>query len=141
MATINGTEGSDSLSGGTDSDSISGFGGNDFLAGNSGDDTIVAGAGNDTVYGDGGNDWLEGGSGNDLLSGGGGQDTYAFHEFGAANADSVGNFATAWDKIALDAAAFANIGAAGQFSNGDVRFYAAPGATGGHDADDEDPAW
>src|ERR1051325_10115528 len=109
MATINGTEGSDSLSGGTDSDSISGFGGND---------------------------WVEGGSGNDLLSGGGGQDTYAFHEFGAANADSVGNFATAWDKIALDAAAFANIGAAGQFSNGDVRFYAAPGATGGHDADD-----
>src|SRR5206468_4625640 len=56
--------------------------------------------------------------------------------FGAANADTVANFATSWDNIQLDAAAFANIGAGGRFAAGDVRFYAAPGATAGHDADD-----
>src|SRR6266850_1856903 len=127
MATFNGTEGNDSLSGSTDNDTINGLGGNDFLAG---------GAGNDTVFGDGGNDWLEGGAGNDSLSGGGGQDDLVFREFGAANADTVGGFDTNWDRIQLDAAAFAAIGAAGRFAAGDVRFYAAAGATGGHDADD-----
>src|SRR5438132_747888 len=136
MATFNGTEGNVSISGTTDADTINGFGGNDFLAGNSGDDSIVGGAGNDTIYGDGGNDWVEGGAGNDLVSGSGGQDDIVFREFGAANADSVGSFATSWDRVQLDVAAFANIGASGRFVAGDVRFYSAPGATGGHDADD-----
>src|SRR6267142_3798719 len=130
MATFNGTEGNDNISGGADADTINGFGGNDFLAGNAADDSIVGGAGNDTIYGDGGNDWVEGGAGNDLVSGGGGQDSYAFREFGADNADTVANFATGWDNIQLDAAAFASIGAAGRFALGDVRFYAAAGATG-----------
>src|SRR5919201_6327553 len=132
MATLNGTEGNDGLSGTDSNDTINGFGGNDFLAGNSGDDSIVGGAGNDTIYGDGGNDWVEGGAGNDLVSGSGGQDSIVFREFGAANADSVDGFASDWDKIQLDAAAFANIGAAGQFAAGDVRFFSAAGATGGH---------
>src|SRR6266404_1806351 len=136
MATLNGTEGNDTLIGTADADTINGLGGNDFLAGDSGDDSIVGGSGNDTIYGDGGNDWLEGGSGNDLLSGGGGQDSYAFRELGPANADSVANFATGWDNIQLDAGAFANIGATGRFGGGDVRFYAAPGAASGHTADD-----
>src|SRR2546421_7967000 len=92
MATFNGTEGNDSISGSGDADTINGFGGNDFLAGNSGDDSIVGGAGNDTIYGDGGNDWVEGGTGNDLVSGSGGQDSIVFREFGAANADTVANF-------------------------------------------------
>src|SRR5207302_9264756 len=83
-----------------------------------------------------GNDWVQGGTGNDSVSGGGGQDVYAFAEFGAQNADNVLNFATAWDAIQLDAGGFSNIGAAGRFSGGDVRFFAAPGASGGHDADD-----
>src|SRR4051812_29690171 len=136
MATLNGTEGNDSLTGTDSADTINGAGGNDFLAGGNGDDSIVGGTGNDTIYGDGGNDWLETSAGNDLVSGGGGQDAYAFREFGAANADTVAAFDTNWDKIQLDAAAFANIGAAGRFAGGDVRFFAAPGATGGHDADD-----
>src|SRR5213593_3340564 len=123
MATFNGTEGNDNISGTTDADTINGFGGNDFLAGNSGDDSIVGGAGNDTIYGDGGNDWVEGGAGNDLVSGSGGQDSLVFREFGAANADTVLNFATDWDKLQLDAGAFANIGAGGRFAAGDVRFY------------------
>src|SRR5436305_569542 len=136
MATFNGTEGNDGLSGTDSADTINGAGGNDFLAGNDGDDSIVGGAGNDTIYGDAGSDWIEGGSGNDLLSGSGGQDSLVFREFGAANADTVQNFSPDWDKIQLDAAAFANLGAAGRFTSGDVRFYAAPGANGGHDADD-----
>src|SRR5882762_8287321 len=109
MATLNGTEGNDTLVGGADNDSIQGFGGDDFLAG---------------------------GTGNDSVSGGGGQDDIVFREFGAANADTVGSFATSWDRIQLDAAAFAAVGASGRFAAGDVRFYAAADATGGHDADD-----
>src|SRR3954467_4145453 len=136
MATLNGTEGNDSLSGTDSADSISGFGGNDFLAGGNGTDTVVGGSGNDTVYGDGGDDWLEGGAGNDSLSGGSGQDNIVFREFGAANADTIGSFDAGWDRIQLDVAAFANIGASGRFTSGDARFYAAAGATGGHDADD-----
>src|SRR5437867_3822535 len=136
MATLNGTEGNDNVNGGAENDVINGFGGNDFLAGNSGDDSIVGGSGNDTIYGDSGNDWLEGGAGNDLISGSGDQDNIVFREYGAANADTVLNFAGGWDKIQLDAAAFANIGATGRFAAGDVRFYGAPGATAGHDADD-----
>src|SRR5258706_8524005 len=136
MATLNGTNGNDTIIGTTDADTINGLGGNDFLAGDSGDDSIVGGAGNDTIYGDGGNDWLEGGAGNDSMSGGGGQDNIVFREFGAANADTIGSFDANWDRIQLDAAAFADIGASGRFSAGDVRFYSAPGATGGHDADD-----
>src|SRR5260221_13418509 len=136
MATFNGTEGNDSISGTADNDTINGLGGNDFLAGNSGDDSIVGGTGNDTIFGDGGNDWIESGAGNDSISGGGGQDNLVFREFGAANADVVASFDTNWDKIQLDVAAFADIGASGRFAAGDVRFYSAPGATGGHDADD-----
>src|SRR5260221_7262621 len=136
MATFNGTEGKDSISGTTDNAPINGLGCNDFLAGNSGDDSIVGGTGNDTIFGDGGNDWIEGGAGNDSISGGGGQDNLVFREYGAANADVVGSFDTNWDKIQLDAAGFADIGASGRFAAGDVRFYSAPGATGGHDADD-----
>ena len=136
MATLNGTQGNDSLSGTTAADTINGFAGNDFIAGNSGDDSVAGGTGNDTIFGDGGNDWIEGGAGNDSLSGSGGQDDLVFREFGAANADVVASFATAWDRIQLDVAAFSAIGADGRFAAGDVRFYSAPGATGGHDADD-----
>src|ERR671936_1950232 len=122
MATINGTEGNDTLVGGADNDAISGFGGNDFLAGDLGDDTILGGAGNDTIFGDGGSDWLAGGAGNDSVSGSGGPDDIVFHEFGAANADTVDGYASDWDRIQVDIAAFGNIGANGRFAGGDVRF-------------------
>ena len=136
MATYFGTEGNDSISGGGEPDNIFGNGGNDFLAGNGDVDSIEGGAGNDTLYGDAGNDILNGGTGNDLVSGGGGQDMYVFAEFGAANADTVGNFDTSWDRVMLDAGGFSAIGATGRFSAGDVRFFAGAGATSGHDADD-----
>src|SRR5438105_4673990 len=125
-----------SIDGTAGADLIQGFGGNDFLLGGAGADRVLGGAGNDTVGGNDGNDWVEGGAGNDTVSGGSGQDSFAFHEFGAANADVLNDFAGNWDNIQLDAAAFTQIGATGRFASGDVRFYAAPGATGGHDADD-----
>src|SRR5204862_7800350 len=92
--------------------------------------------GNVTIFANGGNDWVQGGTGNDSVSGGGGQDIYAFAEFGSQNADTLANFATAWDASQLDAGGFSNIGATGRFSGGDVRFFAAAGATAAHDADD-----
>src|SRR6185312_13702641 len=104
--------------------------------GDAGADSIVGGTGNDSLNGNGGNDWIEGGAGNDSLNGGGDQDSYAFREFGAANADVITDFGSNWDNIQLGAAGFSAIGASGRFAAGDVRFYAAAGATGGHDADD-----
>ena len=131
-----GTEGNDTLIGTAGADTIYGLGGNDFIGGGEGADSIVAGAGNDTIYGDGGNDWIEGGAGNDLVSGSGDQDSIVFREFGAANADTVSGFASDWDNLQFDAASFSAIGASGRFAAGDARFYAAAGATSGHDADD-----
>src|SRR6267154_3056516 len=135
MATFNGDEGNNTIVGGSDNDLIQGFGGNDFLQGGGGADTVVGGTGNDAVDGNDGNDSVEGGAGNDTLTGGGGTDSFVFREAGAANADVVTDFASNWDDIRLDAAGFAAIGAVGRFAAGDVRFFAAAGATGGHDAD------
>ena len=133
---IVGTDGNNDLAGTAGNDTIYGMGGNDFLAGSDGADSIVGGAGNDTIFGDAGNDWLEGGTGNDQISGGGGQDSIVFREFGAANADTVTNFSGGWDNLRFDHNGFTQIGAVGHFASGDARFFAAAGASGGHDADD-----
>src|SRR3954471_5039542 len=136
MATFNGTEGNDTITGGADADLINGNAGNDSLLGGDGSDTVTGGAGNDFVSGNTGTDWVEGGAGNDEVRGGSGQDSIAVHEFGVANADQLTDFDAGWDNIQLDAAAFAQIGAVGRMAAGDARFYSAPGAIGGHDADD-----
>src|SRR3954466_4987376 len=136
MATFNGTNGNDTITGGADADLINGNGGNDSLLGGDGTDTVSGGAGNDFVSGNAGTDWVEGGAGNDEVRGGAGQDSIAFHEFGAANADLLTDFDAGWDNIQLDAAAFTQIGASGRFAPGDSRFYSAPGAASGHNADD-----
>jgi Ca2+-binding RTX toxin-like protein len=108
--------------------------GGQSISGTSNADTLVGGSGNDTIFGNSGNDWLEGRGGNDQLSGGSGQDSYVFREFGAGNADTLANFDSGWDFLRFDGTAFGL--AAGHFAAGDARFYAAAGATGGHDADD-----
>ena len=136
MATFNGTNGNDTIIGGADNDVINGLDGNDSLLGGDGSDTVSGGTGNDFVSGNAGTDWVEGGAGNDEVRGGSGQDSIAFHEYGAANADLLSDFDAGWDNIQLDAAAFTAIGATGRFAAGDARFYSAPGATAGHDADD-----
>ena len=40
------------------------------------------------------------------------------------------------DTLQIDGAAFSAAGGSGRFAGGDVRFYSAPGANAGHDADD-----
>ena len=89
-----------------------------------------------TIIGTSGNDSLAGAGGNDTLTGSGGQDSFVFREFGAANADRMTDFATNWDRIQVDDAAFTAAGAAGRLAAGDARFFSAAGASGGHDADD-----
>ena len=134
MATLNGTEGNDTLIGGTAADDLHGFGGNDFLQGGDGADTVLGDAGNDTLSGNSGNDWVRGGTGNDQVAGGGGQDTFAFHDFGTANADTLTDFSGSWDHIGLDVNAFTALGSSlGDFAAGDARFRL---GTAAQDADD-----
>jgi Ca2+-binding RTX toxin-like protein len=85
----------------------------------------------------GGDDTLEGGADNDRLTGGTGADAFVFTSApGAASADQVTDFTSGSDKLWLDARVMNALGSSGNFTANDVRFYAAAGATGGHDADD-----
>jgi serralysin len=106
------------------------------LIGGSGNDSIAGSAGAQNLTSVGGNDTLWGAGGVDTLFSGTGADVYLFRETGTANADNIGDFSSGTDKIALDGAVMTALGAAGNFAAGDARFWAAPGATGGHDADD-----
>src|SRR5207245_7204194 len=132
------------LNGGLGSDTIDGGDGNDYINGSGydpnrteGPNFLTGGAGNDTLYGGYGNDRLDGGTGNDYLWGSSGADSYVFTAApGDANYDVVSGFEPGIDKMVLDAGAFTNIGATGNFAAADGRFYAAPGAVAGHDTDD-----
>jgi Ca2+-binding RTX toxin-like protein len=100
-------------------------------------DIIIGSAAANWLQGYYGNDTLDGGAGNDTLAGGVGSDSFRFSVApGAANADQISDFASGADKILLDRAVHSDLGAAGNFATGDARFYAAAGATGGHDATD-----
>src|SRR5437868_15037818 len=136
MTTYTATNGNASINDGEDKHDNNGLGANHSHHDGDGSDTVSDSAGNDVRSGNAGTDWVEGGAGNDEVRGGSGQDSIAFHEYGAANADLLSDFDAGWDNIQLDAAAFTAIGATGRFSAGDGRFYSAPGATSGHDADD-----
>ena len=124
MAVINGTAGNDtlagtssndSITGSSGNDSIDGLGGNDTAHGGSGDDSLRGGGGSDVLRGNGGLDVLNGGLGTDNLGGGTGTDIFAFSDFGAANADTITDFASGEDVIELDGSVFTGIGASGFF--------------------------
>jgi Ca2+-binding RTX toxin-like protein len=66
-ATRVGTEGANTIKGGSGPDVIVGLGGNDKLDGRGGKDVICGGSGNDTLTGGKGKDRLDGGPGNDRL--------------------------------------------------------------------------
>ena len=129
---------SDLLVGGDGDDSLVGGGnGNDTLRGGNGDDILVGGWASDVVAGDAGNDLVRGNGGNDTLTGGAGADGFFFEANPhPANAVFITEFATGIDKLRLAASSMPAIGAGGNFTSIDARFHAAPGATGGHDADD-----
>ena len=83
LATIYGTPGNDTITGGPFADVIAGLGGKDkisglgsgdVLCGGPGKDTLRGGGGRDRLYGDAGKDLLKGGKGRDRLIGGGGRD-------------------------------------------------------------------
>jgi len=99
---------------------------NDRITGNASAQNLAARAGDDTLAGGGGIDTLWGGSGND---------TFIFRETGTANADSIGDWASGSDEIALDNAAMGALGAEGDFIAGDARFWASSTGTA-HDAND-----
>lgn len=105
------------------------------ITGSTADNQLFAGNGNDTI---------NGAEGNDTLFGGPGDDTFVFDAVGEANADffdfvklttEIHGFDEN-DRVALDNEAMAALGAEGDFSENDERFYAAAGATGGAEADD-----
>jgi Ca2+-binding RTX toxin-like protein len=83
-----------------------------YVRGSSADNLIMAQSGDDT---------LNGGEGNDTLIGGVFFNDMAFDESA---------------QLALDSRVMTELGAAGQFSADDERFFAAAGATGGADSDD-----
>ena len=98
-------------------------------------DSLSGTAGGQTLTGMGGADTLWGAGGIDVLWGGSGADTFVFREVGSANADSVRDWTSA-DQVALDNAVMSALGAEGTFAASDGRFWAAAGATAGHDAND-----
>jgi Ca2+-binding RTX toxin-like protein len=85
-----------------------------------------------TLYGNEGANILNGGGGSDTLVGNGGADSFAFTTaLGANNVDTIFDFASGTDKIALDDAVFTAIGGLGTLNPN--AFFA---GTAAHDADD-----
>src|SRR5205085_484354 len=125
---------------------LSGLGGNDTLTGGDGADTLLGGAGNDSLAGGYGTDSLDGGDGNDTLSagyagdvltGGAGADHFIFNAWLSGDTSGrITDFGSGADKIHLDANVMWMLGTGGNFSTADPRFYAAAGASSGHDVDD-----
>ena len=75
---------------------ITGGGGDDFLSGFAGTDTLIGGGGNDALYG---------GDGADTLTGGAGNDSFVFLG-GESGIDTITDFTSGSDRIALNGAAF-----------------------------------
>ena len=105
---------------------------------------VVTGDFNDQLIGDAlaqnltaqaGMDTLAGGGGNDTLWGGSGADTFIFREIGTANADTFGDWTSGQDTLLLDGTVMTALGANGDFTASDARFWASSTGTA-HDADD-----
>ncbi len=96
-----------------DSRPVYGYGGtaNDNFSGYEGVDIMGGGIGNDTLSSLAGTDTLAGGLGNDSLSGGLGNDTFLFDTAldAATNKDSISDFTSGQDKIALDKDIFSSL--------------------------------
>ncbi|MGL4321784.1 MAG: calcium-binding protein [Paracoccaceae bacterium] len=98
---VYGNSGADSLNGLNGHDLISGGRGNDRVLGGFGNDFLLGGADADVLLGDRGNDRLHGEQGNDTLTGGSGADDFVFTRSGAS--DRITDFSvTARDQLMLD---------------------------------------
>ena len=114
--TIDGSDGNDTLSGGTGDDSLIGQGGNNNLDGGIGADTITSGDGADSLDGGAGDDILVSGDGADSLDSGAGADSLtsgagADTFIGGAGADTLTGGADA-DIFNYAAATDSGVGAA-----------------------------
>jgi Ca2+-binding RTX toxin-like protein len=104
--------------GNTLANEITGNAGNNILDGFTGNDWLSAGAGSDT---------LRGGQGNDTLSGGAAKDVFVFSTGlnTATNRDTLPDFVHGLDKLHLENAVFAKLGAAGALKAANFRVGAA----------------
>jgi Ca2+-binding RTX toxin-like protein len=123
--------------GGNPGMTLTGTSASDTLNGGAGDDTLLGLGGGDRLFGNGGNDRHEGGTGQDWFTGGAGADSFVFRDpLANTNMETITDFVSGSDKLLLDDAVLANIGALGNFAAGDDRFHAAAGARSGVDAED-----
>jgi Ca2+-binding RTX toxin-like protein len=99
---------------------------NDSITGNTANNILNGGAGNDTLNGGDGNDTLIGGSGNDFLVGGSGQDQFTFLNL-SGGIDTISDFASLPDTIAISALGFGGGWALGAISN--LQFFVGSSAT------------
>ncbi len=114
----------ENLTGGSAGDRLTG----DWLA-----NAIAGRSGIDTIDGSEGNDTIDGGGGSDILTGGLGVDRFVFSgTIGAGNIDTITDFRHDTDIIELNHLYMAKLP---QIVSG-REFYAAAGATQGHDHDD-----
>lgn len=116
--------------------------------GNALDNRIYGSDGTNRLSGLGGDDTLDGGGwGTDTLRGGDGADTFRFTDQpGTYTADRIFDFLPGTDRLVLlngnppepglPPGNEADYGSTGRLDPDDARFYAAPGARSGHDADD-----
>jgi uncharacterized delta-60 repeat protein len=99
--------------------------------------TITGNAGVNILVGTAFNDTLSGGKGSDLLTGGGGADAFVFNfaPNASSNKDTITDFTSGTDVLQLSKAIYTAVtGAPGGLTT--EQFWAAAGATVGHDADD-----
>ena len=127
----------------TEGGTLLGLGGDDLLIARhvANTATLHGGDGNDTLYAIEDDAYLFGDAGDDLLvsagletavmEGGAGADTFRFASVSALA--MISDFVSGTDKLSFDGRAFTAIGASGNFSAGDPRFFA---GTAAHDADD-----
>jgi len=89
---------------------------NDSIAGGNKADVLSGLAGTDLIFGNAGNDTITGGTGSDALFGQAGSDRFVYLST-ADGYDTIGDFATGADKLALTSAGFAGAAAAGTSAN------------------------
>jgi Ca2+-binding RTX toxin-like protein len=116
----------------------------DTILGSRRAESLSGSHGNDHIEGRGGNDRLDGGFGLNTLNGGAGADDFVFNAINSfflpfgfieAGFNVIEDF-TSRDELLFDNSSFDALGAEGAWSARDARFYAAAGATSGHDAND-----
>lgn len=124
---LTGTSGANTLAGNNGDDTLIGQAGNDYLYGGNGNDNLQGGADIDYLSGDVGDDKLFGGAGVDVYYGGTGADTFYFDTKEMAGFDTVADFVSGEDKIAIDQSAFGGIGDGDTAIEGAIMKYGAGG--------------